>query len=284
MSRAFLTRRNPDRPAAIRNLTPRTAAALRTLPRFERLVYGVVVLWIVTMIGLPIMRWVWGDAALPAGITISVGVQIVAVIVILLHGWGWARKVAVVVLVVSAAWLVEFVGSSTGFPFGVYHYTDKLHPQLGGVPLLIPFAWLMMLPSAWALAYQIVGKRRKVAFVLVSALAFTAWDLFLDPQMVGWGLWIWNDPGAFHFFGIPWVNYAGWLIASALITALALPLLRLEQLPRRPLLILYAITWILETIGQLFFWGLPGPAVVGFMAMGLMLLWTARKPFRLHHE
>ena len=44
-------------------------------------------------------------------------------------------------------WTAEAIGSKTGFPFGAYHYTDRLQPQLLGVPLLIPLAWLMMLPA-----------------------------------------------------------------------------------------------------------------------------------------
>lgn len=250
-------------------------AAFGSLPLFERLVYAVVGVWILAMIGLPIVRWTLGETAMPAGISVNVIIQIVAVLITLAHGLGARRALLVAALVVPAAWLVEYVGSTTGVPFGAYHYTDRLHPQIGGVPVLIPFAWLMMLPPAWALAYRIAGVR-KAAFVAVSALAFTAWDLFLDPQMVGWGLWTWHDVGAFHFFGIPCSNYGGWLLASALLTALMLPFLRIDRLPQRPLLIIYAITWLFEAIGQLFFWGLPGPALVGFLGMGAMLGWALR--------
>jgi putative membrane protein len=228
------------------------------------------------MICLPIARWIWGETVLPAGITLSVAAQSLAVLQILVRSWGIRRTAAVVALVVLAAWLVEYIGSTTGYPFGAYHYTDKLQPQVGGVPALIPLAWLMMLPPAWAVAQRITAGRSKAAFVLVSALAFTAWDLFLDPQMVGWGLWTWEAPGTFHYFGIPWINFLGWLVASALITTLALPLLRLNHLALRLLLFIYAITCIFESIGQLVFWGLPGSALVGFVGMGIMLLWTVK--------
>lgn len=258
-----------------------TSSWLR-LPRFERVVYLVVALWIVTMIALPITRWIWGDAAMPAGITLSVMVQSLAVLVILVHSWGIRRAALVIALVLPAAWLAEYVGSSTGIPFGAYHYTDKLHPQIGGVPALIPLAWLMMLPPAWAVAHRVTRGRGKAAFVVVSALAFTAWDLFLDPQMVAWSLWVWEAPGAFHYFGIPWVNFLGWLLASGAITALVLPLLRLDRLSLRPLLIIYAITWIFETIGQLLFWGLPGSALVGFVVMGTLLLRALKR--EMNHQ
>jgi len=122
-----------------------------------------------------------------------------------------------------------------------------------------------------------------VRFVLVSALAFTAWDLFLDPQMVAWDLWRWADPGAINYFGIPFVNYAGWLLASAVITLIAGRIAPLHRLPARPLLIIYAITWALETIGLAVFWGLPAPALVGSIGMGAMLLWAWRASKQEHH-
>ncbi len=242
----------------------------RRIPRGERLAYLLLAGWIVSMVLLPIARWLYGDDAIPAGVALSTVLQAGTVLALLSATWGAARIVRLVVLVVSAAWAVEFVGSQTGFPFGVYHYTERLQPQLGDVPLLIPFAWLMMLPPAWAVGSLVAGGSRGWRFVSASALAFTAWDLFLDPQMVTWNIWQWGQPGG--YFGIPWVNFAGWLLAAALLTVLVRP----ASLPLRPLLGIYAITWALETIGQLFFWNLPGPALAGCVGMGLMLALALR--------
>lgn len=242
---------------------------------FERILYLVVALWVLTMISLPIVRWVFGNDALPVGIALGVLIQFTAVIVSLVYGWGAARSAAVVAIVLTLGWAVEYVGHRTGFPFGNYAYTDLLQPQIGGVPVLIPLAWMMMMPPAWAVAYAIThrltGVRRAAAYVIVAMLAFTAWDLFLDPQMVAWGLWVWDDPGAASYFGIPWSNYAGWLLAAGLMTLATLPFQRPERLPLRPLLIIYGLTWALQTIGLLVFWGMPGPALVGFAGMGLFL-------------
>jgi putative membrane protein len=171
---------------------------------------------------------------------------------------------------------VELLGSSTGLIFGEYGYTPLLQPQLAGVPLLVPLAWLMMFPPAWAVAALIDARLptlrtslwRELRFALLAALAFTAWDLFLDPQMVAWGFWNWDQPGG--YFGIPWTNYAGWLLVSTSITLLIRP----KDLPLLALVLVYCVTWILETIGQLFFWGLPGPAAFGFLGMGAMLIWA----------
>ena len=243
------------------------------------MVAAFLIVWVLAMISLPILKWVLGEQALPVGISVGVLLQAMAVLSILIWTWGSRRTWVAAGVILVCAWGVEFVGHTTGFPFGAYAYTELLQPQIGGVPLLIPLAWLMMLPSAWAVARRIVGRWvadrwAGLAFVLISALALTVWDLFLDPQMVGWNLWTWDQPGG--YFGIPWINFAGWLLASALITALARRLAPLDHLPDRPLLAIYAITWALETIGELIFWGLPGPALVGGAAMGALLLWALR--------
>jgi len=102
----------------------------------------------------------------------------------------------------------------------------------------------------------------------LAALAFTVWDLFLDPQMVAWGYWVWEPrAGRRTYYGIPWTNYAGWILMSALITWLVGP----AGLPVRPLVLVYSVTWALQAFGQGLFWGLPGPAIVGGLAMGVMV-------------
>ena len=46
----------------------------------------------------------------------------------------------------------------------------------------------------------------------------TAWDLFLDPQMVGEGYWAWARRGLYR--GIPLSNFAGWFLTGLGIMAL----------------------------------------------------------------
>ncbi|NWG16981.1 MAG: carotenoid biosynthesis protein [Chloroflexi bacterium] len=223
--------------------------------------FPLLAVWTLSMISLPIIGWVWGEAALAWGVSLTVVVQVAVTLLILALRWGARRVLVVAGLVAMLTWGVEFLGSSTGFPFGSYHYTGRLQPQVAGVPVIIPLAWLMMLPSAWALAWSVVGGRRWL-FALVSALAFTAWDLFLDPQMVSWRFWQWAEPGG--YFGIPWTNFLGWLASAFVVTAIVHP----AQPPVRPLLFIYGMTWVFMTMGLALFWGLPGPALTGFLGMG----------------
>ncbi|MCX8061569.1 MAG: carotenoid biosynthesis protein [Anaerolineales bacterium] len=231
-------------------------------------------LWVLTMISLPIVGWMLGEAALMQGMSIGVLMQFAAVLAALQTKWGWRQTLRVFLLVTTIAFFAEWLGSTTGFPFGKYHYTSHLQPQLARVPLLIPLAWMMMLPPAWAVAHTILGEqssRSNWQRIVLSALAFTAWDLYLDPQMTAWGFWVWERPGA--YFGIPLVNFLGWLLVSAIITAVVRP----KDLPLLPLLVIYIITWFLQSIGLGIFWSQPLPALVGFLGMGSFVLLALRR-------
>lgn len=252
-------------------------ARWQRLSLFERWIALLLLIWALSMLGLPILKQIMGEPVLPVGISIGVLFQLVALRAIIVWSWGARRANLLTLVLIGCAWSVEYVGHTTGWPFGAYHYTDRMQPQIGGVPVVIPLAWLLLLPPAWAVAQTITRGWRypRLAFVIVSSLAFTAWDLFLDPQMVNWSFWLWDQPGA--YFGIPLSNFAGWLLASAAITVLASVIAPLDRLPARPLIAIYAITWALQTIGLLLFWNLPGPTLVGGAAMGSLLLWALRR-------
>ncbi len=250
------------------------------IPREERPYYLLLGAWVLAMIALPIARWIYGDAAIQPGVIITTLFQFSATFFMLALRWGLRRALLTLLVAAATAWAFEALGTKTGFPYGAYSYTSLLQPQVADVPLLIPFAWFMMLPASWAVASLIVSNRPglhgRLAFAAVTAIVITAWDLFLDPQMVAWGFWVWAAPGTFSYFGIPWVNFLGWLLTAFVITLLARP----ANLPVRPLLLMYGITWAFQAIGQIVFWGLPGSGVVGFAGMGSMLLlawWRTRQ-------
>ena len=240
--------------------------------------YILIAFWVLTMISLPILRWRFGDAILPLGTNVAAVFQGSAIFGLVWQQWGFRRTLNTFFVVAIVTWGAEAIGQATGFPFGAYHYTDALQPQILGVPLLIPIAWFMLLPPAWVMGQQIVGKQvtwqKRAAFIVISAAALTAWDLFLDPQMVAWRFWLWDNPNGIYF-GIPLSNYVGWFVVAALVTFLAQPAL----LKPMPLALIYAIVWFLQTIGQAVFWGQIGPALVGCLGMGgIMLLayWRSR--------
>lgn len=243
--------------------------------------------WVLTMIFVPIGLWTVGESATPWMMLIAVVLQATSVFLLILPRWGWPKTLSTAVAIALMGWLLEAIGTATGYPFGAYSYTSRLQPQIAHVPLLIPLAWFMMLPVSWGIAYAIgqMARFSAVRFALLTAAAMTAWDLFLDPQMVHWEFWVWHNPGSFNYFGIPWLNYFGWLLGSAAMTAVIHIAIRpaWAHLPLRSLWLIYAITWFLETFGLLLFWGLVGPALIGGVVMGGFMILSARKIWLLPH-
>jgi putative membrane protein len=236
---------------------------------------AILTIWALVMVSLPIADWSTGWAVLIGPITVGVTVTAGLVVALLWGVWGAAATLRAAGLIFALSWAAEAISSRTGILFGTYSYTDALQPQILNVPLQIPLGWLMMLPPSWAVAQAITDRINPrwqfPAFVGISALAMTAWDLFLDPMMVTWGIWVWDNPGS--YFGIPWINYLGWLLVSALITILIRP----GNLPVAPLLIMYTAIWLLKSVGLGFFWGIHGAAIVGSIFMGsiTILAWRA---------
>ncbi len=77
-------------------------------------------------------------------------------------------------------------------PFGRYAYTSALQPQVAHVPVIVPLAWFGMGLPAREAAHAALGRHSTPATrVVLGSAAMTAWDLFLDPQMVGEGYWAW---------------------------------------------------------------------------------------------
>jgi len=179
--------------------------------------------------------------------------------------WGWARAGlgATVVGVATAA--VERIGTSTGLPFGRYRYTGRLQPEVAGVPVIVPLAWWSMAVPAREAAHGALGRRSTpLRRVVLGALALTAWDLFLDPQMTAEGFWRWTRRGRYR--GIPLTNYAGWLLVGAAVMAALEAVLPAAE-PDRSLVGEYAVMGVMETVGFAAFFRDRLVATVGGGAM-----------------
>jgi uncharacterized membrane protein len=133
--------------------------------------------------------------------------------------WGVARAGTAAGAIAVLTGVVERVGTQTGLPFGRYSYTNALRPQIAHVPAIVPLAWFAMsLPSREA-AHAALGEQSTVGTRLaLGSAAMTAWDLFLDPQMVGESYWAWARRGVYR--GIPLSNFLGWFVTGLGVMAL----------------------------------------------------------------
>ncbi|MGA9276814.1 carotenoid biosynthesis protein, partial [Ilumatobacter sp.] len=171
---------------------------------------------------------------------------------------------------------VERIGTLTGRPFGRYAYTSALRPQIAHVPVIVPLAWFAMGLPARETADAALGERSTPATrIVLGAAAMTAWDLFLDPQMVGEGYWAWARRGIYR--GIPLTNFLGWFATGLGIMAMfevVLPKNRpaeaapdaVESVDTR-LVAQYGYMSVMQTLGFARYFRDPVVAIVGGLGM-----------------
>ena len=201
---------------------PRSVRTLNVWPRgvvwllFGALALRFVFLWINVFAGtsLPVLG--------------NVGLTVLFAAFAVLHAaslLGWRRAMAFLMICAVVTWAFEEVGTLTGSVYGAYHYGDQLGAKLGQVPIIIPFAWFMMIYASWTVAQLLlqgpgdptrwgsIAKR-----IVIAALAMTAWDAVMDPGMSRSGVWTWEHGGA--YFGVPSQNYVGWLATTLTVYAI----------------------------------------------------------------
>jgi putative membrane protein len=186
--------------------------------------------------------------------------------------WGRSRAGVAAGATVVATTAVERVGTATGLPFGRYCYTSALQPQVTHVPAIVPLAWFAMGVPARETVHAALGRRSRPATrIVLGAAALTAWDLFLDPQMVGEGFWVWARRGLYR--GIPLTNFAGWFLTGLGVMAALEALLPPDTYrggepdADGALVGEYAYMGVMETIGFARYFDDPVVAVVGGLGM-----------------
>ncbi|MGE5223581.1 MAG: carotenoid biosynthesis protein, partial [Omnitrophica WOR_2 bacterium] len=199
----------------------------------------------------------------------------------LLHGsqrFGWKRALLLLGLTFGISLFFESVGVATGLIYGKYHYTDLLGVKfLGLVPWLIPVAWFMMSYPSYIIASRLVPAvwkiwQQRLSVAALGAVIMTAWDLALDPMMVGGGYWVWEVPGV--YFGIPLQNYWGWWLTIFIIFFMFTWISNTYPLSQKPAGDDYdhgaIASYAISGLGSIcFVWisGSGGPALAGLFAM-----------------
>ncbi|MEH1102044.1 carotenoid biosynthesis protein [Micromonospora sp. CPCC 205561] len=191
---------------------------------------------------------------------------------------------ALVAVATLGGFAIEALGVATGFPFGSYDYSGELGPKLAGVPLIIPLAWTWMAWPAWLAATRLTGDggrpgrrgdRFPVRRIALAAVGLAAWDLFLDPQMVAEGYWVWRDatPALPGLPGIPVSNYLGWLLFAVLMMSalrpLAGPAVTGTDERDHPMFALWLWTYFSSVLAHAVFLDLPASALWGAAGMSV---------------
>ncbi len=167
--------------------------------------------------------------------------------VVAAEGIGRARLLAAICLVGAGA--IEWVGATTGYPFGPYRYTEAFGPLILGVlPVAIPLAWLVILLSA---RYALLERWPELSrFGHACGIGMVALLTDVNLEFVAWkvrGYWIWYPNLANPPAWPPLQNYVAWFALAALLS-FSMPRLRPRELrPARRL------TGVLLALNALFF-------------------------------
>lgn len=136
---------------------------------------------------------------------------------------GSRRTLRFCALVFIVSLTMEYVGVTTGWPFGDYAYTQRLGPMiLGTVPVAIPLSWCYMGLAAAYLGGRFApagaGRSSAVLSIVLPAALLVMWDFGLELAVAHEGArlqyWVWNEDGA--YFGVPLQNFVGWAMTACL--------------------------------------------------------------------
>jgi carotene biosynthesis associated membrane protein len=169
--------------------------------------------WIARNLGLGLVDMVKGST------WVYMALMPVLTFVLYLPVLGWGRSVLFFLWASVIGATAELMGTQTGFPFGPYAYTDLLGAQIAGhVPWFIPPSWYAMA----LVSYDLARRLHLPAWgtIGVTAVFMMLWDVALDPAMTagahsGWPFWVYEGGGV--YFGMPLMNWVGWLLTSAVI-------------------------------------------------------------------
>jgi len=254
---------------SIRHYTPRRKHRGGASPALVTTMSILLVLSIFMQILYPLVN---GDVLL----FVTIASVYTAATAMFLHGvaaygarYGWS----LLGIALLFGFFIEQLGVTTGWPFGEYAYSDTLGPKIFHVPLVVPFAWVMIAHPCLVAARRIA----KSWVFLYGAGLMTAWDLFLDPLMVAAGRWTWVVKGSHVPYQpeIPASNTFGWLLSGmALMTILHFVTPRDRRKNGGSLIAVdLLLFWTLFSgvIGNLFFFNRPGVAGFAGLVMGVLL-------------
>jgi uncharacterized membrane protein len=144
--------------------------------------------------------------------------------------YAWRPALMLFAICVIITFVIENIGTATGFPFGHYHFEVGAGlPHVGSIPIIVGPLWFGTGYFSWLVAATLLdGADRRldrrfnfIALPIMAAFVMTQWDVVMEPPEATIArAWIWHDGGA--DFGVPLSNYFGWLLTSWLFSR-ALP-------------------------------------------------------------
>ncbi len=124
------------------------------------------------------------------------------------------KQIVFFLFVIILTYIIELIGVKTGYPFGVYSYTDKLTPLLFGVPLSIGFAWAASMLASYGIIsmFDSFHNAGNIPKALLTGILMMIFDIALEPAAIEQNFWFWEADT------VPYSNYISWFVIGSAIS------------------------------------------------------------------
>lgn len=180
---------------------------------------------------------------------------------------------AALVALTLYAYGIEYVGVTTGVPYGQFSYGVSLGPLLfEKFPLGLPIFFIPIVMNSYLLCLLFLDDYTDRALVWSAIVTVLGMDLVLDPAAVALGFWSY---GGGTYYGVPLSNYLGWIVSATISVAVVNWGFRQTNVLRRlkrcefilDTLVSFVVLWGMVNI---YFGNLVPLAITGLFALGLL--------------
>lgn len=152
-------------------------------------------------------------------------------------------------LIVLYAYVIEFVGVKTGWPYGSFEYLVELGPMISGVPVGLPLFFIPLVLNAYLLV-NLFDIKNRVKRLFTSLGLVLLVDGVLDPAAVSLGIWEYSTG---FFYGVPLSNFLGWILSASIVLIILEIIFEASEIRGR----IENVEFILDDfVSFVFLWGL----------------------------
>lgn len=165
-------------------------------------------------------------------------------ILLFLNHTSWnLRNIIVFTLIYVSGFAIEWIGTNTGWPFGIYNYGQILGPTIGNTPILIGINWLVLTYCSNSITN--LFKVNKIFKIIISSGFMVLFDLVMETVAISTGMWTWNAKTP------PLENFISWFVISMIFQSIIeyLKIQTTNQIAKS----IFIIQWLFFSILSIYF-------------------------------